>query len=529
MPLPTLGLGPVGKDLETAPVITIRADNLPEVCDGAEAALRETNAGVYERGDLLVRFITDDELAECDRPYRLVPLDDVALAQLVNRSAAVYREDRRNGELKRSNCPTAVARTILAERVYHFPGLRAIAECPTVLPSGQLLQDNGYHLASRILVHLRPNTFSPIDANPTKDDAAYALREMRDLNSGFQFEDATSESVALAMQMTALLRAGLESAPLFAASAHAPGSGKTYLQRLAPLLATGRDLAAITYPGEEVELQKLLFASLLGGEQIICVDNLNGVFSSDTLCSILTAPSYQARRLGVSENVTVPTAALFLVNGNNLILSGDLVRRTLVTWLDPKVERPHERRFSFDPLECVVKGRGLYVDALLTMCLAYLRAGAPLQNQLPRYGSFEQWARMVREPLVWLGLEDPVSSIVRAAELDPERQQLHAMLLAVRATFQGAEWTVPRLVAAARHARGDAAELGLEGLPGADPQLRSALREAVEAVAERNGEINKRVLGKWLASVCGRIGEGLRFDRVTARGREGVEWRVVVC
>ena len=50
--------------------------------------------------------------------------------------------------------------------------------------------------------------------------------------------------------------------------------------------------------------------------------------------------------LGLSRQVDVPTSALFTATGNNLILEGDLTRRSMRCELDAKVERPELREFA---------------------------------------------------------------------------------------------------------------------------------------------------------------------------------------
>jgi putative DNA primase/helicase len=55
--------------------------------------------------------------------------------------------------------------------------------------------------------------------------------------------------------------------------------------------------------------------------------------------------------------------------------------------------------------------------------LAYLAANCPKVEATPLAG-FDDWSRMVRAPLIWLGLPDPVKSMEDARALDPERAAL---------------------------------------------------------------------------------------------------------
>ena len=53
----------------------------------------------------------------------------------------------------------------------------------------------------------------------------------------------------------------------------------------------------------------------------------------------------KSQRVGLSKNVVTDVCAAFYANGNNLTLVGDLTRRTLMSRIDAKCERPEEREF----------------------------------------------------------------------------------------------------------------------------------------------------------------------------------------
>lgn len=137
--------------------------------------------------------------------------------------------------------------------------------------------------------------------------------------------------------------------------------------------------------------------------------------------------------------------------------------------------------------------------------------------RLDPYAGYDEWSNLVRAPMTWAGLPDPVRAIEIAAELDPDRQALEAMLVAVRDIVDRTEFDVPALVQTARaHVLGD----------DAGNAQRAALRLAIEEVATRNGEINIRALGRWLAAVEGRIALGMRFVRRRERTRVGAKWAI---
>jgi hypothetical protein len=118
----------------------------------------------------------------------------------------------------------------------------------------------------------------------------------------------------------------------------------------------------------------------------------------------------------------------FFGSGNNIVIVGDLCRRTITATLDPRMERPELRIFTKDPVAIVLEQRGKYVAACLTICRAYFAAGRP--DLAAKLASFEGWSDCVRSALIWLGCDDPVKSIEIAREEDPERTELSEMLMA---------------------------------------------------------------------------------------------------
>jgi hypothetical protein len=90
--------------------------------------------------------------------------------------------------------------------------------------------------------------------------------------------------------------------------------------------------------------------------------------------------------------------------------------RSVLCNLDAVTERPELRQFARNPLEEVRGNRGAYIVAALSVIKAYLDAGAP--DVCDQLGSCGDWSRMVRSPLVWLGLPDPIASmdVIRTAD-----------------------------------------------------------------------------------------------------------------
>jgi hypothetical protein len=120
------------------------------------------------------------------------------------------------------------------------------------------------------------------------------------------------------------------------------------------------------------------------------------------------------------------------------VFKGDLIRRSVVCRLDPKVERPELRQFAYDPIADAKDHRAELVAAVLTILRAYHVAGYPARPT--RLQSFEVWSDTVRGALVWLGAGDPAGTVDRLRKVDPVLASLTAVLLTWRGVF-GSELT----------------------------------------------------------------------------------------
>jgi putative DNA primase/helicase len=141
---------------------------------------------------------------------------------------------------------------------------------------------------------------------------------------------------------------------------------------------------------------------------------------------MLTQEMVNIRLLGHSRNIEVPMTSTVFATGNNLIVTDDLMRRTLLCRLDAGVERPELRTFKSNVLKVARAERvGLVID-VLTILRAWHLSGEP-ESDNP-LGSFEEWSFRVRQPLLWLDQVDPCSSIGLVRENDPARTALDIVL-----------------------------------------------------------------------------------------------------
>ena len=172
----------------------------------------------------------------------------------------------------------------------------------------------------------------------------------------------------------------------------------------------------------------------MAGDPVISFDNCIKPLDHALLCQALTQTRLQLRVLGFSQNRDVTMSALLTVTGNNLILQGDLPRRSLRCEIDAKVERPELRVFPGADIQTDFRHRrGELVVALLTILRAYQISGE--LSTKPTLGSFTMWSHWVRDALIWLGEADPCNTIEIIRQGNPEREKHEAVVLAWRDHF----------------------------------------------------------------------------------------------
>ena len=165
---------------------------------------------------------------------------------------------------------------------------------------------------------------------------------------------------------------------------------------------------------------------MFAGTRIIAIDNVQLPLGSAFLCSSLTQATVSPRILGKSESVLVPNRFLITATGNNIVLAGDLNRRSLLCRLDPRCERPELREFDFEPVRRAMELRPQLVTAALTILRAFKLCGKP--SGRPALGSFEQWSALIRDAMFWVGIEDPTGTIETIRASDPELRALTSVM-----------------------------------------------------------------------------------------------------
>jgi hypothetical protein len=300
---------------------------------------------VFQRGGLLVGMAFP--LSESPK---ILVYDQGKMTAYLQREYVWQRETERG--VKFTEPPAGFVTDVLSQSIYRgIAPLDDVVETPVFAPDGSVTTKPGYHPAAAIFYSPAPGfEVPPVPEHPNEDEIAKTRSLfLDDLYVDFPFADEASRAHALAAVLLPFVRSFIDGpTPLHAFDAPAIGSGKTLLAALAAIIATGREAAPMAHAGDDEEYRKMILARLLEGGGPILIDNVQDSRKVDSgaLAAALTGTEYTGRILGVSKMGRAPNRALWMMTGNNLDMSREIARRTIVSKLVPEQERPHERRES---------------------------------------------------------------------------------------------------------------------------------------------------------------------------------------
>ena len=351
--------------------------------------------------------------------------------------------------------PDRVGRLYLDHGDCGLRPLNGITSAPLLSEDGDISVAEGYDPTSRLWCENVPCITVP--EMPTGEDAQTALKLLRNRFRTFAFTDSPrvfdkgfgvsvvdttkppgeDESTALVSLITAICRPSLSLAPGLAIrtpSYSGSGTGKGLLVRGICAISMGVPPDAITDGGNSEELDKRITAELIRASPVLFLDNLNGkTLRSDVLASAITEKTFAVRPLGRSESIRLQSTAFIVITGNGLSLSEDLTRRFLPIELDAKMENPETRQFPGNWLAEIFEDRSKLLAAALTIW----RWGRQNEDRVTKgkaLGSFEQWGRWCRDPLLALGCTDVAERATAAKANDPHRRAIVELFTAWWAT-----------------------------------------------------------------------------------------------
>ena len=388
------------------------------VNDEAVAALAAHDPNVYSRSRELVRILREPRRDGGDddvyvRPENSPAIASVPLATLREKlaSSASWVVNKPKVGLASAHPPDWSVRAVHARG--QWDGIRRIdgvIETPTLRRDGSVISEPGYDCRSG-LVYLPSTDFGVIPESLSRDDGLAAAKEIEHVVCDMPFHAEMHKSAWMAGLLTMFARTALTGpSPMFVVDGNVRGAGKGLACDVIATIAFGRPFCKMAHILDDVELEKRITAIALAGDPAVLMDNVRGPLGGRTWEAVLTTLWWRGRRLGVSEDLTLPLRVVWFATGNNIEIVGDMSRRVCPVRLRTDEERPEDKDPSAfahpDLLGWVADNRPRLVRAALTMLRSYIVAGKPAQDGV-RWGSYESWARLVASCLVWLGYDDP--------------------------------------------------------------------------------------------------------------------------
>lgn len=486
----------------THPEAIVPAKPIIQITPGAE------HLAVYEAERILAEtglyYVSGGQLA------RLVPVQGSTQCEVVNfqtlyvvlSEKVEWQRQNPKGDWVTGNPPGHLINTLIHNQDRkHLRTLNGIAHQPYFDTNEQLIIAPGFNPDTGIYACFGAGEYAL--SAPTMEDARHALMMLKAELAEFEFEKAEDFSAAICAFLTAAIRPGLPLAPAFNIGAASSGSGKSFLASLVVLFATPLHPYVTSYPTTATEAIKVILAMLLEKPPVILFDDMQDDWQPyGAINKALTSRTTTERLLGKSGTATAPTNSLFLGTGNNTNPIKDLRRRVVTVRLSPKFR---QRAFSHNPHREISKHRSVYVGFALTIIQAFLLHGKR-DDTLTPIGSYEEWSRFCREPLIWLGEPDPASSLISQVRDDTDNEALAVFLKEWRSFYDGESVMVRELLSDAEKR----------------PQLLQILHEL--PVTER-GAINAHKLGQYLKRHRGVRLNGLRIE--DGKSSERKAWRVL--
>jgi hypothetical protein len=423
----------------------------------------------------------------------------------------------KEGESKPIAPPTGLINTLLKDSYKRAPSLVGTIEHPVVRGDGTVLTETGYDKKTGFFSRIPKSIVPHISDNITTIEANDALKWIVcKALVDFPFADTVAACGAAALLLTAVQRrmiTEMSGAPIFLLGAPIYGTGKTALAQLVFLLVYGRVPAAASWSHRGEEMEKRILSILLEGHPGVVFDNIGEgtMIRSDALAAATTSTTFTSRILGFSRTATVPTNVVWMLTGNNLLISGDFMSRILPIYLDANVEDPTKRTFSRpDLVGWCDKNRAQFFKAAITILAGYhqhRQSGKSLDfNPKDIASRFKQWDQLVRYPIMWAEGED-VIKLFEQNVAESSEGDVHTRLLKYWHEAYGEEPVATHEV--------------LKKIDGGTTheELKNAVHDIIG-----DAKISPRILGRRLGKIKNRVFSGLKIVEVRTEKARG--WRV---
>ncbi len=509
------------EDAEGLPVIRVRPPEHAVAAQAQEALAKQGT--VFQRRGGLVHVHRAEGTAKRGRKVppgtpSIRPCTAGWLREQLSKAASFQRADA-EGQTRKSLVPDWLPRMIVESSSH--PGLAeltAVVETPVYLPGGRILTSPG--LDEETGVFFAPLGSGPtIPDRPTMTEAQAARDRLFHVVTDFPWAGDTEDEKAkhraawLGFVLSAAARYAIQGpVPFVLIEANGQAAGKGLLAQVTGRIVTARDLPVATAPKDGVELRKMALPIISEGTRIQMLDEVGDFAGSREFNGLVTSTIYRDRVLGTSTLIEAPQNTVWVLCGNNVQLASDSTRRCLAIRLEPMTDRPEDREdFQHPDLLAYVAERASSLNAdALTILKAFHCAGSPVSKLKP-WGSFEAWARLVRDAVYWV--TDGVDLDTRAtlaSTADTSRMALGQLIASLNECFSSL-FTADQVLK--------------RTLPGKD-DYHAGLAEALEALNINIKGLSTRSVGRILARARRTVSGGLFLEQSNGHANGSALWRV---
>lgn len=434
-----------------------------------------------------------------------------AIRERVEKDCVFFNEQK-----KEMVCPESILNAVPSITGVDWKPLTGIVEHPFIDDEWKLIEQNGYDPNTGLYSYLHHKL--KIELIDPEDAYSYMANEVL---YQFPFQTELDLVATIAMFMTAIQRPyvmGDNGMPGFAIVSPKPSSGKTTLAQLLSYSIYNRPVAATGWSDNDEELGKHLLAILREGHSCVLFDNIkkDAAIKSNELAKAMTAGTYSRRKLGANETEEVPSSALWLFTGNNIVFKGDFATRIIPIRIVPDMEHPQFRTFKRGDIgKWAMENRKKIISAVLSMVLL----GKEFKDtSYDKSSRFKDWDRFVRIPLMEITGHDILDMFERNDFLDDETIAKGNLLELFHSTFSDKKFITKDIINLASGNRVD----------GANTPLDSNGSEFVHAITDAFNEkatTNIKTLGRYILGMKDFIINGYQLIREDKAPT--VKWRVI--
>jgi hypothetical protein len=312
-----------------------------------------------------------------------------------------------------------------------LPLLERIATYPFFGPDGTLQDKPGYLKGTQTLLVLPKDLdLYEVDINPDQEAISVAVDVIEDLFAGFEFAGQADKANVIGLLILFFARHLIEGpTPMHVMDSAVAGSGKTTLLSSIIQSVTGREPLLCALKERNEEIAKELTSKLISLPPYVVFDNVNHLVDSQSLAMTLTARVREDRELGKTKQLVMPTGVVWIMSGNNVRMSRELLRRSVWIRLDPDQNNLWHKKSDDYPHpnleQWVNDNRSKIIWSCLTVIQAWLAAGRPRPLNTSNLASFSQWVDTVGGILEHVGINGFIDNIDAFVDAGDAEQEAH--------------------------------------------------------------------------------------------------------